>query len=312
MKDLNIYEEWGLNSESEVFDFLIENLKDSIYTWDYFVDWEKIRNRVEDLEVELNMLNSLIGKDSIEDKFLELVKEYPRVKKVLPLLIAVRQNKLRKMSILEDPKEMESEPKRNYFKIKHEIDPETKEELLSFFNNSGLKEVLQEKDIKSVQDYYFGIEVGMDTNARKNRTGFLMESLVEDFLEDLVEKNDSLEYICQAKKETIKSKLNKEIQIDESNRKFDFALMNKESGELFLFETNFYSGGGSKLKSTAGEYQYLNNFLKNQGLDLIWITDGKGWNTAKNPLYETFLNNDYVLNLEMLKRGVLEEIILKK
>lgn len=310
MKKLGIYEEWGFETEDEVFNFLIETLKDSIYTWDYFVDWEKIRNRMEDLEVELNMLNSLIGKENIEQKFIELMEEYPRVKKVLPLLIAVRQNKLRKMSILKDSKELKSEPKREYFKIRRDIDTETREELLSFFNNSGLKEVLQDKDIKSVQDYYFGVEVGMDTNARKNRTGFLMESLVEDFLKELVKKKDSLEYICQARKEKIESRFNKEIKIDKSNRKFDFALINKEEEDLFLFETNFYSSGGSKLKSTAGEYQYLNNFLKNQELALIWITDGKGWNTAVNPLHETFLNNDYVFNLEMLKRGVLREIIL--
>lgn len=80
---------------------------------------------------------------------------------------------------------------------------------------------------------------------------------------------------------------------------------------MYLIETNFYSGGGSKLKSTAGEYQYLGDFLKNQGLDLIWITDGKGWSTAVNPLHETFLNNDYVLNLEMLRRGILQEIVLE-
>lgn len=78
---------------------------------------------------------------------------------------------------------------------------------------------------------------------------------------------------------------------------------------MYLIEVNYYSGGGSKLKATAGEYQYLHNFLKMQNLDFIWITDGKGWLTALNPLEETFNHNDYVVNLEMLKNGILDEII---
>lgn len=68
-------------------------------------------------------------------------------------------------------------------------------------------------------------------------------------------------------------------------------------------------GGGSKLKATAGEYQKLNDFLKNQDIAFIWVTDGKGWLTAKNPLKETFDHNDHVINLEMLKNNVLEDIV---
>ena len=75
-----------------------------------------------------------------------------------------------------------------------------------------------------------------------------------------------------------------------------------------MIETNFYHSAGSKLKATAGEYRDLHNFLKNQNIDFIWITDGLGWKTAKNPLFETFKNNDYVFNLELLSQGVLNEV----
>ena len=98
------------------------------------------------------------------------------------------------------------------------------------------------------------------------------------------------------------------MKSDKSSRRFDFALFNQITKKLYLIEVNFYSGGGSKLKATAGEYQYLNDFLKSQGIEFIWITDGKGWLTALNPLEETFNHNDYVINLYMLKLGILEYI----
>ena len=83
----------------------------------------------------------------------------------------------------------------------------------------------------------------------------------------------------------------------------------KSKNKVFIIETNYYSGGGSKLKSTAGEYQYLYDFLKIQGIDLIWITDGLGWKTTKKSLFETFLHNDYLFNMELVKKGVLKNII---
>ena len=85
--------------------------------------------------------------------------------------------------------------------------------------------------------------------------------------------------------------------------------MINNNGKLILIEVNFYSAGGSKLKATAGEYKELSDMLSTQGLGFIWFTDGKGWNTAKTALQETFEHNDYIFNLDMVKDGVLEEVI---
>jgi type II restriction enzyme len=162
--------------------------------------------------------------------------------------------------------------------------------------------------IKNLVDYCFGVEVGFDTNARKNRTGTLMENLVSKFLKEFCYENQNFTYIEQATQKRIKEYFNYDIEIDKNSRRFDFALYNKSNKKIYLLEVNYYSGGGSKLKATAGEYQYLYDFLKAQNIDFIWITDGKGWLTALNPLEETFNHNDYVINLEMLKNGILEDI----
>jgi len=120
-----------------------------------------------------------------------------------------------------------------------------------------------------------------------------------------------LSYLEQATQKRIKEYFNYNIEIDKNSRRFDFALFNNNNNNnLYLIEVNFYSGGGSKLKATAGEYKDLEILLKNQDITFIWITDGKGWKTALNSLQETFEQNDYVINLNMLKNNILNDICI--
>ncbi|MCT7551355.1 type II restriction endonuclease [Aliarcobacter butzleri] len=156
--------------------------------------------------------------------------------------------------------------------------------------------------------YFLAITPVVDTNARKNRTGDLMESFVEKFIKDFCDENSNFKYISQATQKKIKDIFNYDIEIDKNSRRFDFALYDKSKNKIYLIEVNYYGGGGSKLKATAGEYQYLYDFLKAQNIDFIWVTDGKGWLTSLNPLEETFNHNDYVINLDMLKKGILSII----
>lgn len=311
MKYLNYHKQKGLNNENEVFEFLIKNLQKSILTWGFFVDWEKIREKVADVEEELNLLNVLIGKAKTEEKFIELLVKYPRIKKALSLLIAVRPNKLsgtylvNKEDVGKDLDEWHVELKLRYFKISKDLDSKTEKELVKFYVDSGLKDVFENKDIKNVQDYYFGVEVGMDTNARKNRTGNAMEKVVREYLKPRF--SNILE-------QTTITNVNEEWNIElnfrgiSSQKKFDFAILSK-SNKVYLIETNYYSGGGSKLKSTAGEYRDYERFIKEGEQEFIWITDGLGWVSTKKSLKDTFLNNDYVFNLKMISEGVLDEVI---
>ncbi len=310
MKYLQTYKKLNLKeNEKDIFEYLIETLTDSIFTWDYFIAFEKVKKNIHLVEKELNLLNVLIGKENIETELINLVSEYPNVKKVLPILIAIRNNKLKDLKIIDDFEELKSESKVELFNPNIELTSEIKEDLINFFKESGLKDIFQDKNVKNIVDYCFGVEVGMDTNARKNRTGQSMESIVENIIQKFAEKNN-LDYIPKATQKKIKEKWNFDIEIDKTNRIFDFAVFEKTKNKIFIIETNYYGGGGSKLKSTAGEYQYLSDFLKKQEIDLIWITDGLGWKTTKKSLFETFLHNDYLLNIEMVKQGTLKDIIL--
>jgi type II restriction enzyme len=138
-----------------------------------------------------------------------------------------------------------------------------------------------------------------------------MELIVKNFLDSFCQKYNNFIFIEQATKDKIKDSFGVNIEIDKNNRRFDFALFDKKNNKLYLIEVNFYNSQGSKLKATAGEYKELNDFLKRQGHALIWITDGKGWKSSLNALEETFNHNDFVINLRMLKDGVLEYICKK-
>ena len=259
MKYLNTYKNLGLeNDENKVFEYFIKSLKESIFTWEYFVDWEKINKNTKSIEKELNILNYLIGKEEIEEEFLKLIKEYPNVKKILPILLAIRENKLKNLQIITDFDNLTYEEIYNFFYKDPLVNSNVK--LLKFFNESGLKSIFKDRKIKNLVDYCYGIEVGLDTNARKNRTGILMEKIVEKYIKNFTQKFN-LNFLRQATKLKIENSWNYSIEVDKYNRVFDFAIDNKQKNKKYFIEVNYYGGGGSKLKSTAGEYKDLSNLL---------------------------------------------------
>ncbi|MBU1863994.1 MAG: type II restriction endonuclease [Candidatus Omnitrophica bacterium] len=291
------------NNPDEVFAYLIDTLKETITKWDYFVNWTKVFKNLKSIEVDLNILNYLIGKPQIKKEFISLLKQHPSVARVIPILVACRKSKYRILSdygyndfIYEDFV---------FQNIASFTDNELKK-IVSFASKSGFLKLLASKRIKSVVDYVIGVEVGLDSNGRKNRTGKRMEGIVEFFIKDICTRN-KYEYITQATSQKVKEKWNLKLTVDKSSRKIDFAVWNGKG--LYLIETNFYGGGGSKLKSTAGEYQTMFDYWKKDGHKFIWVTDGIGWKTTHRPLRETFNHIDHLLNLKMVSSKILEDII---
>ena len=279
------------------FDHLVSTFRSSIKTWDYFVNWNKVFTNSASFEIALNKLNYLLGKDDLQGEFYRLYESNPDIAKALPVLLAVRENNLEVYN--KTSKELES------YDFSGEGGDVNK--YFEFLDKSGLIKLFQRDGIKNLVDYVIGVEVGLDSNGRKNRGGTLMEEIVGLLLEDFCKQNN-LKYIPQASPSKIKLKWNFDIVVDKSERSFDFAVYNPQSNKIKLFETNFYNGGGSKLKAVCGEFRSLYDELKRQNIEFIWITDGLGWHTAKRPLEETYNHNDYVFNLSMLEDGALNEL----
>lgn len=286
------------------FNKFISSLAITNRTPEFYVDWEKVVRNTQDFELELNTLNYLIGKQDIYAKALNLFTKQPDLIKALPILIATR---VKNLDILISA----NIDKLNYTYLDFEvIDTKKIKDYLDFAENTGLLNFLQNKLTSNLVDYVYGVEVGLDTNARKNRSGKAMESLLSTSLESLAKKVD-IEYKLQISAKSIFEQWNIEVPTDKAARSFDAAILLKKPRKLFLIETNFYGGGGSKLKSVAGEFITLNNLIKTAKtpLDFIWITDGEGWQTAKAPLQEAFAAINNIFNLAMVKNNFLEELL---
>lgn len=290
-------------SNDELFDMITNSFKEKITQWNYFINWNKVLSNIKPIEKELNLLNVLVGKqDDFDNELVALLKEYPQVIKTFPRLIAIREKSI---DILIDSKNFLY---RNFSFTNTKLTDEKYYELLEFIHETGIASLLKDKTIKNLVDYCIGVEVGLDTNGRKNRGGSLMENLVEDFVKEACsDESRNLFYMPQATAKKIKEQWGIDVKVDKSSRQIDFAI-NKD-GQLYFIECNFYGGGGSKLKSTATEYIQMNTYWNEQDIKFIWITDGAGWKTTLRPLREYFDRADYLLNLEMLKDGLLNKII---
>lgn len=282
------------------FNTWLSTMKDSVATWTYYTDFNKVYENVQKIKVELNILNSLIGSKNIEEEFKSIVNQYPNVLVVVPILLAKREAEIK-------VQDADGSYVFNFVKMNYTVD-----QYALFMRNSGLFDLLQNHIINNLVDYVLGIEVGMDTNGRKNRTGHVMEDLVESYLikAGLVKGKTYF-------KEMNASEVERRFHLDlsslsndgELEKRFDFVFVGA-LGTVFACECNFYGSSGSKLNETAGRYKLLTLESKNiTGLQFVWFTDGVGWNSAKKNLKETFDVLDNLYNLKDLEDGAINELI---
>jgi len=303
MKRLEYYLKNNLLNDEMVFNHFMETILHSNRIWDYFINWEKVYSNVEKFNIELNILNSLNGSNKFDEELRFILNKYPEVIKVFPTLLGVRDMKFQVLDSSKLPLFIFKE----YNFKKKTLNQNDVEEFIIYFKKSGLKDLIINGGLTNLRDYIFGVEVGLDTNGRKNRGGTIMESLVENILKEIYFLVKDKDYVTQGSPKKVKELWNIDLPVDKSSRRPDF-IINKNN-KLYWVETNFYnSGGGSKLKSTCGEYKSLYNFCKSSNIEFIWITDGEGWKTTLKPLEETFIHNDYIFNLNMLTNNILNDV----
>ena len=184
------------------------------------------------------------------------------------------------------------------------------QDYIRFMQETGLFDLLQNHIINNLYDYVLGIEVGLDSNGRKNRGGHLMENLVESYIIKAGYKKD-VNYFKEMYSKDIENKWNLDLSEmsgnNTSTKRFDFVI--KTEKQVYVIETNFYSGGGSKLNETARSYKMLAQESKKvDGVTFIWFTDGTGWKSARKNLEETFNELETLYNIYDLEHGVLENL----
>ncbi|MEO1782713.1 type II restriction endonuclease [Enterococcus diestrammenae] len=291
------YFEYTELSASERLSVFMDSLSLTNRTPEYYVNWQKVIRETRKFELELNTLNYLIGKDNIYEETLRLFSQQPNLIKAVPSLIACRDKKFEVLSI-DDFDNME------FYQIdfKH-IDTSNIKKYVDFSDEAGLLDFLKNEAKLSLVDFVYGVETGLDSNGRKNRSGTTMEGLIERNVEKVATKLN-LKHNPQASARWILDNWGIHVPVDKSERRFDEAVYDPEKNKLWLIETNYYGGGGSKLKAVAGEFTTLNDFISTAKDDVtfVWVTDGQGWHTAHLPLAEAFDHIDNIFNLEMLKQ----------
>lgn len=272
------------------FSTWLGKMRPSINNYNYYVDFEKVYSNVDNIRVELNIMNSLIGSKNIEIDFRNLLEKYPEILQCVPILLAVRYKEIYAHD--EDGAFNYDFNKMNY----------SVEQYIVFMKKTGLMDLIANHLVNNLVDYVLGVETGLDSNGRKNRGGHQMEDLVECYI-----KKTGAEYY----KEMYLADIEKKWHVDlsaisaegTSTKRWDFVV--KTSENIYVVETNFYTGGGSKLNETARSYKMIAEEAKKvKGVEFVWVTDGAGWSSARRNLEETFNTMEHLYNIADMEDGV--------
>ncbi|MCI6253941.1 type II restriction endonuclease [Eubacterium coprostanoligenes] len=280
------------------FNNWLSGFRESIADYGYYINFEKVHRNVDNIKVELNILNSLIGSNNIETDFENLINKYPETLKCIPLLLAVRSNEIYAI-------DSEGEFTYNFKKPNLSV-----EQYKVFMRKTGLFDLIENHIVNNLVDYATGVETGLDSNGRKNRGGHLMENLVESFIQKAGFVKDT-SYFKEMYIHQITDKWNIDLSAisnqGKTEKRFDYVV--KTPNMIYGIETNFYGSGGSKLNETARSYKTL--ALETDTIDgftFVWFTDGKGWTSARHNLEETFDVMEHIYNINDMENGIITEV----
>lgn len=104
------------------------------------------------------------------------------------------------------------------------------EDYAEFLKSSGLFDLISNRKIKNLVDYAIGIDVGLDSNSRKNHSGKIMKDVVEEFF-----KLAGIPYQTQMKYKDIDEQYETNLcSIGKSTKKFDFVFRSPKNNELIV------------------------------------------------------------------------------
>jgi len=276
----------------------LSSLRNSIATYSYYIDFEKVYGNIDNIKVELNILNSLIGSKTIEKDFENILVKYPEILKCVPILLAVRNS------------EIAVSDENGSFLFDFKTRTKSISEYSIFMEKSGLFDLLQNHLINNLVDYVTGVETGLDSNGRKNRGGHFMEDLVESYIKKagfIKNRNYFKEMYIHEITEKWGINLSVISNQGKMEKRFDYVV--KTDTMIYAIETNFYGSGGSKLNETSRSYKTLAREIDTiPGLSFVWFTDGSGWTSARHYLEETFDVMDNIYCIKDMEDGIMEKI----
>jgi len=277
------FEEMGYPTADAYFADFFATLLKTNRSQGFYVDWKKIYLNIKKHVDEISLLNGLVNIKEREERrrhMAKILEKYPSTRLILPLVIAVRDDRL-------DILKIDADGKITYNDIdfaNSQID-----RVLEFCDETGIVDLFGE--IKDLHSYLTGVEVGCDTNARKNRSGTAFENMV---LEALGKKG---------------------IDVRKPKKKIDLGRSKKSDLEIYdngklsaIVEVNFFNDQGSKPLETIQSYITLQNAAREKNIRLILITDGPAWKIGQNERMRAFEQLDYPMNFAIALKLIPEMV----
>ncbi len=279
IQNTSAYQKKKVRMEKD-FELFMSQLQKTNRTLDFYTNFGNIERKVDSVRLSLHMLNSLIGISNLKEG-VELIWERDKSAfNVLSILIAIRES--RKERVIDNNDNV-------LFLNEFFSSPE---KVIEYLETTGLADLFRQSKVLNLVDYVFGVEVGLDSNTRKNRSGKVMENQI-----DSIFTKNGLAF----SKEVLSNKwdgLQKELGTDK--KRFDYMIQTPR--KTYLIEVNFYSGGGSKLNEVARAYSDLAPKINRlNDFEFVWITDGIGWQSARNKLQEAYYTIPHVYNLTCIQ-----------
>ena len=276
------YEVLGYTSQEEYKEDFFNNLLPTNHSFNYFVNWNKVFKNVKQYSIEISILNSLskVDEEDLEVEFRKIINCYPEVVPLLPAILAIRfKSKNLTVDILEKT-----------FKTYNFNDEEFDEdEIVTFSKKTGLLKLFTK--INDLYAYLLGTEFGLYTNGRKNRSGTIFETLIEENINSLL---DGTNY-----------KIQSQGYVGGISRKkrADFIITDDDE-QVLAIECNYYNATGSKPIEVTNAYIELQNEISNTNIKFLWITDGLGWNKMTSTILKGMENIDFIINYTMLENSI--------
>lgn len=270
-----------MNSPEKIF---TSELKSGILELKDFVDFNKVIEHTEQIKIYLNALNALLSSSEISKAIYALWDENPKIFSVLGILIAVRDANNKFVLLPNGCNILMSD----YFN--------TPESVIEYLTKTGLLSFFHNQKVNNLVDYVFGVEVGLDTHARKNRSGELMQTYVANILSS---KNVTFQSQVSVKK--LPNEIKKSF--GEKRKVFDFVISGKN--KTWIVEVNYYGNTGSKINETTSSYINLQEMITRvPGYDFIWITDGRAWRNDTASLSNAVENIRHFHNLKSFEKEI--------
>lgn len=276
----------GFNSKEEYVDYFLDTLLQTNRTYGYYVDWEKIKQNMSQCVTEVSILNSLskVEVNERKAKLKEIIKKYPEVIPIIPLIIAIRDKNIIILDVRDSL----------FFKeitFSQSIKDEEIDDIIDFCDKSGIINLFGE--INDLYAYILGMEVGLDSNARKNRSGKIFENILELLLKRKIrESNKNLVLKSQDTNIVLRR-----------NKRPDFVIYQDNEPKIVI-ECNFYNSTGSKPIETANAYIDLQKKVDEKNLTFIWVTDGPAWTHMKDTVHSSFNEIDFPMNYHILETKI--------